>query len=126
MGKREGGSSAAEAVIAFPVFMVVLLFAVQMALWAHAASLVQAAAGEGDQIARAAGGSLPAGEHQADSVLSTLGAQVVMDPSVTVRAISGGMVEVRVSGTAEAVLPWVRLPVAATRIGPEQEFRVSG
>ena len=126
-GRRgERGSSVVEAVIVLPAAMLVVLFAVQAALWAHAATLVQAAAGEGDQVARALGGSVASGEAQARAFLRDSGSAVVTDPQVSTSVLAGGMVQMKVSGTAEGVLPWLHLHVSAVRIGPLQEFRVSG
>ena len=122
----EAGSVAVEAVVIVPIAMIVVLFAVQACLWAHAATLVQGAATAGDEAACALGGTPTAGVLEARTVLGATASKVVTDPSVQAQELTGGMVEMKVSGNAEAILPWLHLPVSATRVGTSQEFRESG
>jgi Flp pilus assembly protein TadG len=126
MRAQERGSSVVEAVLVLPVAMMVILFAVQAALYAHAAAVVQSAAGAGDQVARAFGSSLASGEAEALGYLHQVGSAVVADPQVSASMGPAGMVTIEVRGVAESVLPGVRLGVSAVRTGPLQEFRVSG
>jgi len=105
--------------------MIVLLFAVQACLWAHAATLVQAAASSGEQTAMVVGATPLDGEHEAETELRATGSAVVVQPSVRAQELPGGLIEVQVSGRSEAILPWLHLPVSATRIGVQQEFRGS-
>jgi hypothetical protein len=111
-----------EAVLVIPVLMVIVLLVVQFALWAHAAQVVQLAASEGDRAARTAGGGAGAGRAGAEAVLASSGS-VVTSGSATVSMGADAQVTVTVTGQAEAVLPWLRLPVSATQVGPVQEFR---
>ncbi len=107
-----------------PVAMLLLLAVVQFALWAHAAQVVQVAASEGDRAARTTG-EVASGEHRASVVLSASGSAVTATSAV----VSIGLDQeatITVKGRAEAVLPWLSLPVSATQIGPVQEFRTSG
>jgi hypothetical protein len=106
--------------------MMILMVAVQMCLWAHAATLVQNAASAGEQAATALGGSPTTGEIEARAELTATASKVVVHPSVDAQALTGGLVEIRVSGSTEAIIPWLRLPVSATRTGLSQEFRESG
>ncbi len=115
-----------ESVVIVPVAMVVVLLAVQACLWAHAATLVQGAATAGEQAASVIGGSPAKGEQEAATVLTATGSAVVQNPSVQAQSLPGGEVEVRVSGSTEAIIPWLRLTVSATRVGLSQEFRESG
>ena len=105
--------------------MVIILIIVQLALWAHAAQVVQLAASEGDRAARVAGGNADAGRSGAKSVLVSAGS-VVTSSSTSVVLLSGEQIEVTVEGTAESVVPWLRLPVSSTEIGIRQQFRTSG
>ncbi len=105
--------------------MVIILIVVQLALWAHAAQVVQLAASEGDRAARSAGSSAGAGRLGAEAVLASAGS-VVTSSSTSVAILPGEQVEVTVEGRAESVLPWLRLPVSATQVGPLQQFRNSG
>jgi len=123
---RSEGSIVVEAVVVVPVAMLVVLFAVQACLWAHAGTLVQAAATAGEEAATALGGSTRIGEIEARADLGATASKVVMNPSVDTRALTGGRIEIKVTGNAEAIIPWLRLPVSATRVGISQEFRESG
>ena len=120
---RQRGSVALEAVIVIPVAMVLVLFAVQACLWAHAAALVQSAAAEGDQVACALGGSPGAGVDRAQAFLAATAAAVVAGPTVTSSEPAAGEVQIDVRGTAEGILPWLHLSVTASRRGTVQEFR---
>ena len=123
---RSEGAIVVEAVVIVPIAMVVVLFAVQACLWAHAGTLVQAAASAGEQAATALGGSTRAGEFEARAELRATASKVVMDPAVQTQTLTGGRIEITVTGNAETIIPWLRLPVSATRVGLSQEFRESG
>jgi hypothetical protein len=125
-GRGDAGSGVVEAVVLIPVAMVILMVAVQMCLWAHAATLVQNAATAGEQAATALGGSPTTGENEARAELTATASKVVVNPSVHAQLLIGGLVEIRVSGSTEAIIPWLRLPVSSTRTGLSQEFRESG
>jgi hypothetical protein len=118
--------SVVEAAIAIPAAMLVILVSVQACLWAHASTLVQAAATQGDQVACVIGGSLPAGIEEARTTLAETASHVVVSPSVQASLLPGDKVQVRITGTAESIVPWFHLPVSAVSIGSKQEFRVSG
>jgi Flp pilus assembly protein TadG len=124
--RHDSGSIAVEAVVIVPIAMIIVLLVVQVCLWAHAATLVQGAATDGELAATALGGTPTMGEAQARADLAATASRVVIDPSVQAQMLTGGLVEIRVTGTTEAIIPWLRLPVAATRIEPAQEFRESG
>ena len=109
-----------------PVAMVVVLLAVQVCLWAHAATLVQGAASAGEQSATVLGGSSASGRSAAQADLAATGSQIVVDPVIQARVSTGGVVSVTVSGETESIIPWLRLPVSATSVGLSQEFRGSG
>ncbi len=104
--------------------MVVLLAVIQLALWAHAAQVVQLAASEGDRSARSLGGGAMAGVAAARSVVDGPGSDVVAT-SVTVTVGSDGQARMTIVGHAVSILPGLRLPVASVQVGPIQEFRGS-
>jgi hypothetical protein len=118
--------SVVEAAIAIPAAMLVILFAVQVCLWAYASTLVQAAATRGDQAACVEGGSLTDGIREARLALTNSASHVVTSPSVQASLLPGDEVQVRVTGMTEAIVPGVQLPVSAIRVGSRQEFRVGG
>ena len=119
----EGGGAAVEAVVVIPVAMVVLLFAVQGCLWAHATSVADYAAAQGAEIGSLAGSSPQAGVDRARSVLTTLGSSVISGPEVQSKPLPGGNLEMHVSGYLETFLPGIRLPVSAERVAVVQTFR---
>jgi Flp pilus assembly protein TadG len=123
---REDGSAVVETAVIVPIAMLVILLAVQVCLWAHAATVVQGAATAGAQVATVVGGTSATGESEARSVLTATGRDLVMNPSVTADTLPGGVIEIKVSGTTESVIPWLQLPVSATRVGLSQQFRESG
>lgn len=107
-----------------PVVMVLLLVAVQLALWAHAAQVVQLAASEGDRAARSIGGGPAAGVSAAESVARGPNSGVT-GTSVAVVVLPGDIEQLGVRGHATSILPGLSFPVSATVVGPIQEFRGS-
>jgi hypothetical protein len=122
---EEAGTASLEAVLVVPVLMLLVLVAVQLVLWAHAAQVVQLAASEGDRSARVVGGTPTQGVAVARSVLDGSGSDV-SDSSISVTVLPSDLTKVEVTGHAEAILPGFTLPVSATVVGPIQEFRTSG
>ena len=123
---RERGSSVVEVVIILPAFMVVLLLAVQVALWAMAGEVVQGAASAGSQVAAAAGSSDRAGKSAAVNYLSANGGSLVQSPTVEVTRSSGGLATVRVRASSVSIIPLLDLAVSAIRVEPVQQFRETG
>jgi len=120
----DGGSTVIEAVLVIPVFMLLLLIVVQLALWSHAAQVAQLAASTGDRTARSIGGGPAEGADRARSVLNGPGSDV-SSSAVSYSVLPGDLVEITVTGKAQTVLPGFSLPVSATQVGPIQEFRGS-
>jgi hypothetical protein len=118
------GSSVVEAVLVIPVVMLLLLVAVQFALWMHAAQVVQLAASEGDRTARSIGGGPAAGVAAAQRVATGPGSDV-RTLSISTDVLPGDSRVVRVAGTAVSVLPGLSFPVSASAVGPIQQFRSS-
>jgi hypothetical protein len=115
-----------EAVIVVPAAMLLIFVVVQACLWAHASTLVAAAADRGVQVASADGGTLSGGIDQARAELLTSAGREVVNPAVGAQLLPGDLVEISVSGTAESLIPGLHLHVAAVRSEPKQEFRGSG
>jgi hypothetical protein len=113
-------------VIVLPVMMLVILLAIQAAMWAEAAEVVQGAATVGSDTATGFGGSTISGTAATESYLLAHGERLVSGPSVEVRALPGGLVRVRVAAFAVSIVPFVHLKVSAVRVEPVQEFRESG
>lgn len=119
----EAGVAVVEAVLVVPVAMLLVLFGVQACLWAHAASLVQSAAAEGDQAACDLGGSMSTGVDRARAFLASAASASVSAPIVAASQPVAGQIEVQVRGVAESVIPWLHLTVSATRRADVQGFR---
>ena len=113
-------------VIVLPVIMMVILLAIQGALWVEAAEVVQAAAAAGSETAAGSGGSTASGMAAAESYLALHGGQLIVKPSVHVRISPGEVVQVRVDASAISIIPFFDLKVSADRSEPVQEFRESG
>ena len=113
-----------EAVLLVPVVMVLLLLAVQAALWMHATQVAQLAASEGDRVGRALDGGAAAGIAAAQSVLRAPGADVT-SPSVSASVLPGDALVVRVSGRVPSIVPGLVLSVSGSANGTIQRFRGS-
>jgi len=105
-----------------PVVMLLLLVAVQCALWMHAAQVVQLAASEGDRTGRSMGGGQQAGVASARAVVNGPGSDVV-GAQIATSVLPGDALWLRVSGRAASVLPGLSFAVSASAVGPIQEFR---
>lgn len=114
-----------EVVIVLPVVMLVILLAVQAAMWAVASEVVQAAAAVGSETAAGEGGSVGGGTLAAQAYLAAHGGKMISAPSVHVESTSG-FVKVQVNAWAEEIVPLFHLSVSAVRVEPVQEFRESG
>jgi Flp pilus assembly protein TadG len=104
-----------------PLLLVLVLLIVQFAVWAHATHIAQATAAQAVAAARAEGGTAADGQTQAAALLDQLGRSVLNQPSVRVDR-GPAEVTVTVTGSAEPVLPWPRLPVHARAHGPAERF----
>jgi Flp pilus assembly protein TadG len=124
--EAQRGSTVVEVVIVLPVMMLVILFAVQAAMWAEAAEVVQAAAAVGSETAAGSGSSSAAGVTASESYLLDHGGRLVTAPSASVGNTPGGLLEVRVDATAISIIPFLHLKVSAVRVEPLQKFRESG
>ncbi|MCG5215505.1 TadE/TadG family type IV pilus assembly protein [Streptosporangium soli] len=118
----ERGSATAELVVAFPFVMVLILLVVQFGVWQHAVHVAEVAAAESLAAARVHGGSAGAGQAKASSLLSQLGRSVLRSPRVSVsRTAEAARVEI--TGVAQSVVPFLRLPVNSIASGPVERFR---
>lgn len=126
-GRRTGNHGArddrgsAELVVATPLLLLLILVVVQFALYEHASQVAQTTASQALAVTRVMNGTTASGHAEADSLLTTLGRGVLVDPQVTVtRDVAAA--RVTVTGTAEGVIPLLRLPVRATSSGPLERF----
>ncbi len=111
----------AQVVIATPVLLFLLLAIVQFAIWSLAAHVAQAAAAQGLDAARLLGGTAAAGQQRTGQVLAQLDTGPLVDARVNV--VRGPRtVTVSVTGTAEQIIPFLRLPVHAQAAGVTEVF----
>jgi Flp pilus assembly protein TadG len=110
-----------ELVIVTPVVLLLVMLVVQFALWQHAQHIAEAAAQRGAETARIEAGTDRQGSAMANTAIAQLGANLLVDPSVSVSR-NGGVVTVNVSGSAQGLVPFLSLPVHATAAGPVERF----
>lgn len=112
----EDGSVSAELVVATPLTLLLLMVAVQAAVWWHATHIAESVAAHALAAARVADGTVATGQATGERVLDQLAGTLLTDTSVTVGR-GPDVVQVQVSGTAMPVIPGVALPVRATAVG---------
>ena len=118
----EAGFSTLEAVLLFPVLLLLLMVIIQFALWYHASDLVTAAAQDGVRAARVEGATAADGSTQANLLLDQTGRSIVQGRHVQVsRGADVARVEVR--GTCIALIPFLHLPVRAVAESSTERFR---
>lgn len=118
----QDGSASAQLVIAVPALMVLIVLAVQFALWQHASAVTKAAAEEGVRAARLEGGTEVDGAAEARNFLSQAGPRIVVAPQVSARR-SLEEAQVEVTGAAVSLFPFIHLPVRALAASPVEEYR---
>ncbi len=116
----------AEFVVCLPVFFLLVIGGVQYALWSHASHLARAAAEQGSQVASGYGSTPMAGTQAAQRFIATTGPGTLTNPQVSTSTLPGDVAQVTVTGRAQALIPWLNLPVSATSNAPRQEYRTSG
>jgi Flp pilus assembly protein TadG len=107
----EQGSVTLEAVLIFPALIFTIMTVIQVALFAHAAGLVDAAAREGARAARLSGVADVGRQRH----------QVVLDQAV-IADTHNGIAVVEVTGHATPILPGLSLPVHGYSAGPIEGF----
>ena len=115
------GAVSADLVLVTPLVLLVLLMIVQFALWSHATHIAQAAASQGLAVTRAQDGTTAAGTASARQLLDQLAQGPLTDASVSAGRTSESA-SVRITGTARAVVPFLRLPIRAEAAGPVERF----
>jgi hypothetical protein len=119
--ERERGSVTAELLIATPVLFLLVLSVVQFALFEHASHIAEAAAEQGLVASRVANGTSSAGNTAASNLLDQIGNAVLSNASVATNR-SAATTSVTVTGHAEAVLPFLTLPVRVVISAPTERF----
>lgn len=119
--QQEDGSATVEAVLVFPVLMLVVLTIVQFTLHLHAQTVAEAAAQEALAAARQADGTEERGRVAGRDALATLGDRLLVRPEVQV---SRGPATASATVTARVVslVPGLTLDLRETAAGPVERF----
>jgi Flp pilus assembly protein TadG len=116
-----GEHGSAELVVATPLLLLLILAVIQFAIYEHASEVAQATASQALAATRVAGGSTASGQWEAQAILGSVGRGVLTNPGVSVTR-DATAAQVTVTGSAEAVIPLIHLPVTATSSGPLERF----
>jgi hypothetical protein len=104
-------------IFVLPLVLTIVLILAQVTVWAHASHIAQTTASRALAAARADGGTVAAGQTEADATLDQLGRASLTSPDVTITR-SAGRASVHVHGTAASVVPWLHIGVNADAAGP--------
>jgi len=111
--------------IIWPGVLLLIGLVAQFGTWMNARHVAEAAVTRGLEKARVEGGTLAAGQTEAQYVLQQLAPSILLDPSIDVsRTPTGIRVEIR--GTAQSVIPGLSLPVDVISVGPIEHIPVAG
>jgi len=122
--RDDRGAASADLVLFTPLLLLALLATVQFVLWSHATHIAQAAASQGLAVTRAQNGTTAAGTASAWQLLDQLARGPLTDASVSAERASESA-SVRITGTARAVVPFLRLPIHAEATGPVERLTVN-
>lgn len=115
------GAASTQLVLATPLLMLLLLFAVQAALAWHARHLAQTAASQGLTAARVHGGTGDAGTRAATDTLRQTAGRVLHTTSVAAHRTSTEA-SVEVHGHVLALVPGLDWTVSGHAAGPVERF----
>lgn len=114
------GSTTVQTVLTVPLLGLLIFTIVQFALFFHALQIAQTAANQGLDAARVAGATDAQGQARSDTYLAALAGGVLHDGRTRVQR-TAREVRVEVTGTAEQVVPFLHLAIAATSAGPIEQ-----
>lgn len=121
----DGGAVTTEMLFVLPVLFTLILLLAQITVWWHAVHIAQATADSALAAARIQSGTATDGRAEAERVLNQLGRGPLRSVHVSVTRGTNDA-QVRITGTASSVVPFVRLPVDAKATGPVERFRPAG
>jgi Flp pilus assembly protein TadG len=122
--RRDESGQAADAVIVFPVLLLLILAVVQFGLWYHAAAVAKAAVAEGVRTARAEGATGAEGAAATNDFLAQAGPTIVTNVHLSVSR-DANVARVELRATAAHVIPGLSLPIHALAQSPVERFRSS-
>jgi Flp pilus assembly protein TadG len=119
--REEAGAATVEAVLVFPVLLLLVMVVFQFALWYHASGLATAAAQDGARAARAENATAQDGRNRANALLDQTGRSILQGRQVLVtRTLTTARVEVR--GRCIPLVPGLHLPVDAVVESSTERF----
>ncbi|HLY81403.1 MAG TPA: TadE/TadG family type IV pilus assembly protein [Acidimicrobiales bacterium] len=122
--RSQRGTTTLEAVLVFPVLLLLLMLIIQFALWYHATDVATAAAQDGVRAARVEGGTGQDGSARANTLLDEAARSILQDRKVVVARTTDDA-RVEVSGTCIALVPFLHLPVRAVAESGTERFRAA-
>ncbi|WP_344866545.1 TadE/TadG family type IV pilus assembly protein [Planomonospora alba] len=111
------GAATVQAAVAFPAALLLVLLVVQFGVWRHAVHVAEVTAAEALAAARVRGAGAGGGQAKAALLLPQLGRSALRDPQVSVSR-TAETAHAEVSGAAQAVVPFLELPVRVVVHGP--------
>jgi Flp pilus assembly protein TadG len=124
--RGERGSATLELAIAFPVFLLLLISAVQGGLYFYARAIALSAAQEGVQAARLQSHTLDDGVTAARGYAVRAGGGSLRDVAVDTVGSTPTTVRITVSGTAPTLLPGWREGISQQAAGPRERYTSPG
>jgi Flp pilus assembly protein TadG len=122
---RDRGAATVEFVLATPLLVLMLMLIIQAGLWMHASHIAQAAAESALEAARVQGGTAAAGRRAGRAELAALAGGSLQHTTVTVTR-TATTTRVRITGSAEALIPGWHWQVTATAAARNENFIPSG
>ncbi len=122
--RRDESGQAAEAVIVFPVLLLLILSVVQFGLWYHAAAVAKRAVAEGVRTARAEGATGSDGAMATRDFLAQAGPTIVENVQLSASR-DANVARVELRATAARLIPGIPLPIHALAQSPIERFRAA-
>jgi len=120
--RGDKGAVTTELVIVMPLLLTLVLLLAQATVWWHAVHIAQATASHALAATRAQDGTPADGRTDVEQVLHQLGHGTLRDVRITVTR-TADQADVRITGTAASVVPFLHLPVHVSASGPTERFR---
>ena len=120
--RDDRGSSTLEFALVSPVLAVVGALGVQVALWAHAQNVAQAAAQQGARALAAADGAAVDGQQRTRDYQTILGPRMLQNVDVHTERTAASA-EVQVRGTVVSLLPGLTFHVSERARQQREQFQ---
>ncbi|WP_416968268.1 TadE/TadG family type IV pilus assembly protein [Streptomyces sp. 4F14] len=120
--RGDRGAVTTETVIVMPLLLTLVMLLAQATVWWHAVHIAQTATAHALAATRVDDGTTTDGRHEAEHLLDQLGPGPLRDVRITVTR-TADRADVRITGTAASVVPFLHLPVDTHVSGPVERFR---